>query len=236
MISGNISVQPKNLSQQVVDLIGRRVVAGQYPEGEKLPVESQLCAEFGVSRPVMREATKVLIAKGLLTSKPKVGTTVKPKHNWNLLDPDVIDWTIQALPERDFLDMLFDVRYAIEPEASAMAAGNATPDDLEAIAKAVAGMEAATSPAELLQPDLRFHKSVMDATHNDLMRYIGNALHAALAASITLTSRHPDTMALSVPRHRAVFEAIAEGDQNKARQCSQILLRESRQDFEDLQA
>ncbi len=234
MISDTPYIQPKNLSQQVVNLIGRRIISGHYQVGEKLPVENQLCAEFGVSRPIMREATKVLMAKGLVVSKPKVGTTVKPKSAWNLLDPDVIEWTIQSLPERDFLDMLFDVRIAIEPEASAMAAKNATPEDRRAIADALAGMKTAKNAAEMLKPDLCFHQSVMDATHNDLMRYIGNALHAALAASISLTSRHPDTMALTIPRHEAVYEAIAEGDQEKARECSKILLLESRQDFEDL--
>lgn len=235
MIPGTHYIQPKNLSQQVVSLIGRRIISGHYTAGEKLPVENQLCAEFGVSRPIMREATKVLMAKGLVVSKPKIGTTVKPKSFWNLLDPDVIEWTIQSLPARDFLDMLFDVRIAIEPEASAMAAKNAVPEDLKAIADALDGMKAANCAADMLEPDLRFHQAVMDATHNDLMRYIGNALHSALAASISLTSRHPDTMALTIPRHQAVYEAIAEGDQDNARECSKMLLLESRQDFEDLQ-
>src|SRR5690606_28210460 len=110
MIPGSLYPQARNLSQQVVNLIGQRIISGHYKAGEKLPVENQLCMEFGVSRPIMREATKVLMAKGLVVSKPKVGTTVKSKSCWNLLDPDVIDWTIQSLPAQDFLDMLFDVR------------------------------------------------------------------------------------------------------------------------------
>lgn len=235
MIPGSLYPQARNLSQQVVNLIGQRIISGHYKAGEKIPVENQLCMEFGVSRPIMREATKVLMAKGLVVSKPKVGTTVKSKSCWNLLDPDVIDWTIQSLPAQDFLDMLFDVRIAIEPEASAMAAKNANPEDLKVIANALAGMKAATCAAEMLEPDLHFHKAVMDATHNDLMRYIGNALHSALAASISLTSRHPDTLTLTIPRHQAVYEAIAEGAPDHARECSKMLLLESRHDFEDLQ-
>ncbi|HEX7028249.1 MAG TPA: FadR/GntR family transcriptional regulator [Gammaproteobacteria bacterium] len=227
-------VQLKNLNEQIAERLGREIVSGDTPEGGRLPVEAELCERFGVSRPVIREVTKTLASKGLIASKPRVGTVVRSRRYWNLLDPEVLDWLIQALPESRFLDMLFEVRMTIEPAAAALASVNATEDDIAAIADAYRGMAAARTPEELLEPDIRFHQAVMDATHNELMSYIGNTLHAALAVSIRLTSRHPDTYDLSLPRHEAVYNAIAKRDAAAARAAVENLLRESRKDFEVL--
>lgn len=226
------AVQFKNLNGQIAEQLGREIVAGTVAEGAKMPIEADLCERFNVSRPVIREVTKTLASKGLVTSRPRVGTVVRPRPHWNLLDPEVLDWLIRALPEGRFLDMLFEVRLAIEPAAAALAATNASEADIEAIGEAYRAMAAAQTREALLDPDIRFHQGVMDATHNELMSYIGNTLHGALAASIRLTSRHPDTYELSLPRHEAVYEAIAERDAVEARAAAETLLRESRKDFE----
>jgi DNA-binding FadR family transcriptional regulator len=227
-------VRLKNLNGQIAERLGQAIVSGNISEGERLPVEAELCEQFGVSRPVIREVTKSLASKGLITSKPRVGTVVRPRRHWNLLDPEVLDWLIRALPESRFLDMLFEVRLAIEPHAAALAAANATEQDIAEIAGAYREMAAARTREELLKPDIRFHQSIMDATHNELMSYIGNTLHFALAASIRLTSRHPNTHELSLPRHEAVYKAIAKRDAAEARAATENLLRESRKDFEAL--
>jgi DNA-binding FadR family transcriptional regulator len=225
-------LQLKNLNGQIAERLGREIVSGVIREGGRLPVEAELCERFGVSRPVIREVTKTLASKGLITSRPRVGTVVRDRRHWNLLDPEVLGWLIRSLPENRFLDLLFEVRMAIEPAAAALAAVNATEPDIMDIENAYRRMEAARSPAELLEPDIRFHQAIMDATHNELMSYIGNTLHAALARSIELTSRHPDTHRLSLPRHEAVFKAIAARDAATARIASENLLRESRGDFD----
>ncbi len=228
------AVPLKNLNGQIAERLGREIVSGAIPEGGRLPVEAELCERFGVSRPVIREVTKTLASKGLITSKPRVGTVIRARRHWNLLDPDVLDWLIRALPESRFLDLLFEVRMAIEPSAAALAAINASAEDIAEIADAWRQMAAARTPEALLEPDIRFHQSIMDATHNELMCYIGNTLHAALAVSIRLTSRHPDTHKLSIPRHEAVFNAIAARDAATARTAAENLLRESRKDFDSL--
>jgi DNA-binding FadR family transcriptional regulator len=225
-------VQLKNLNGQIAERLGREIVSGTIAEGARLPVEAELCERFGVSRPVIREVTKTLASKGLIAARPRIGTVVRDRRHWNLLDPEVLDWLIRALPESRFLDMLFEVRLAIEPAAAALAAANATEQDIAKIADTYRQMAAARTPAELLEPDIRFHQSVMDATHNELMSYIGNTLHAALAVSIQLTSRHPDTYELSLPRHEAVYKAIAARDAVAARTAAETLLQESRRDFD----
>lgn len=226
------SFQPRNLNAQLVDLLGQRIVQGHYKIGEQLPVEAELCSEFGVSRPIMREVTKILSAKGLLASRPRVGTLVKNRACWNMLDSDVLTWVTRALPPAEFLDMLFDARLAIEPSAAELAAQKASEADIENIRQAYEGMAAAKNIEESLEPDIRFHQAVMDATHNDVIRYIGHTLHNALAISIRLTNWNAEIHALSLPRHEAIYLAIAKRNVKAAGDASRILLRESRRDFD----
>lgn len=226
------SLQPKNMNAQIVDMLGLRIIQGYYKEGQKLPVESELCVEFGVSRPIMREATKILSAKGLLVSRPRVGTVVKPRSSWNMLDREVLDWVTRALKPGTFLDMLFEARMSIEPSAAMLAAQKATKKDLNIIRLAYEDMARACTTAETIDPDIRFHQAVMDATHNDVIRYIGHTLHSALAISFQLTNWHADIHELSLPRHEAVYLAIAARDADAAAEASKILLQESRLDFD----
>lgn len=223
--------KPRNLTEQLVDTLGRRIVAGDYPVGGRLPSEQFFGAEFAVSRPVLREVTKVLMAKGLVESRSRIGTTVRRREAWSMLDPDVLRWTIETLPETAFIDFLFETRMVYEPGAAALAARQADAADLARIAAAYEAMEEAGSAADLLDPDLEFHLAIVDATKNPFLAHIGRTLHNALRVSIELTSRHPETHELSLPRHKAVCEAILARDGLRAAQAMQVLLEESRRDF-----
>lgn len=226
-----MSLKPRNLTQQIVDTLGRRIVSGDYPVGERLPSEQNFGEEFEVSRPILREVTKVLMAKGLVESRSRVGTTVRARENWSMLDPDVLRWTMQSLPEQDFIDFLFDTRMVYEPGAAALAAKNASEDDLDRIRAAYEAMEEAETTPELMDPDLEFHQAIVDATQNPFLAHIGRTLYNALRFSIELTSRHPETHELSLPRHKAVCDAIAGRDNAGAARAMQALLEESRRDF-----
>jgi DNA-binding FadR family transcriptional regulator len=222
--------QRKSMHGRIVQELGMRIVSGGIAPGERLPAEPSLCEAYGVSRPVLREATRVLVAKGLVVSKPRVGSVVRARDEWHMLDPDVLVWTISHLPEGEFFRSLMTVRQIIEPAAAALAAISATADDIARIGAAYERMESAQTPAELLDPDLEFHRAVMSATHNDMLAYIGNMLSLALTESIKLTSRHPNTHALSLPRHKAIFTAIANRDALAARQASVVQLDNARAD------
>lgn len=216
---------------QIVRDLGMRIVSGEYKPGERLPAEATLCAAYDVSRPVLREATRVLVAKGLVVSKQRAGAIVRPRSDWHLLDPDVLYWLIQTKPQGEFVETLLTVRRIFEPAAAALAARVATPEKLRDIAEAYAGMEAATTPEELLEPDLAFHRRIAEATGNDLLAYIGNMLSLALRESIKLSSQHPDTHALSLPRHKAILTAILNRDSLAARQATLVQLEETREDI-----
>ena len=92
-------------------------------------------------------------------------------------------------------------------------------------------MEAARTPEELLEPDLAFHRRIAEATNNDLLAYIGNMLSLALRESIKLSSQHPNTHALSLPRHKAILTALLNRDPLAAQQATLVQLKETRDDI-----
>jgi DNA-binding FadR family transcriptional regulator len=221
----------KSMHPQIVRDLGMRIVAGEFPPGARLPAEAELCASYAVSRSVLREATRVLVAKGLVVSKQRAGAIVRPRSDWHLLDPDVLYWLIQTKPAPEFVETLMTVRRIFEPAAAALAARVATDEQLRGISEAYAGMESARTPQELLEPDLAFHRRIAEATGNDLLAYIGNMLSLALRESIILSSKLPNTHALSLPRHKAILTALLNHDPLGARQATLVQLEETREDI-----
>jgi DNA-binding FadR family transcriptional regulator len=221
----------KSMHPQIVRDLGMRIVSGEFAPGGRLPGEAALCGQFKVSRSVLREATRVLVAKGLVVSRQRAGVIVRPRSDWHLLDPDVLYWLIQSQRTGEFLATLMTVRRIFEPAAAALAARVASDEQLQGIAEAYAGMEAAGTPEELLEPDLAFHRRIAEATGNDLLAYIGNMLSLALRESIKLSSTLPNTHALSLPRHKAILTALVHRDALAARQATLVQLEETREDI-----
>ena len=217
-------VPSKSQHALIVQQLGLKIVSGEFPENEKLPSSTELCEEFQVSRPVSREAIRVLNSKGLTYSRPKVGTVVRPKEEWHLLDPDVLFWLIQSTPENDFFKTLSTVRRVLEPELAYIAASTATDEDIAHIKKAYDGMEKAQTPEEFMQPDIDFHLAIAKATHNDLLAYMSRMLVLPLQQSIQVTSLRPNLQTHSLPRHKAILTAIENKDPLSARLASLVQL------------
>ncbi len=225
-------LQKRALHGQIVDEIGRRIVSGVLQPGKPLTSESGLCAEMGVSRTVLREAFRVLGDKGLIEARPKAGTLVTHPERWNFLDRDVIAWKLGSGVTADFIADLYELRHLIEPVAAALAACRATPDDLRRLKSAYVDMEAAGDDGRaLLEPDLRFHRSIIDATGNPLVASLGHLIEAALEANFQLSVGTPRGQRQSMPRHKAVLDAIANGDANAARIAMRQLIEDSKQDL-----
>ena len=136
----------KSMHARIVRTLGMRIVAGEFAPGERLPTEAVLLAEYDVSRPVLREAVRVLVAKGLVLSKQRAGAVVRPRSEWHLLDPDVLYWLIQTKPQAEFVDTLLTARRVFEPATAALAAKVATDESLPGVAEAYARMEEAETP------------------------------------------------------------------------------------------
>ncbi len=198
--------------------IGRRIVTSVYPEGSSLPRESVLAAEFEVSRQAMREALKVLAAKGLVTSRRRIGTSVLPRASWNLLDPDVLAWHTPDTIRKDFLDDLIELRHAIEPTAAALAARRIDAERLARMKAALDGMrDNVDNEPAYLEADAEFHAALLAASGNSLFERLSTIIGPILSVSFKLQAEASWRLRIGVEEHAAVYEAIAQGDERRAR-------------------
>lgn len=202
-----------NVTRRIANDLGRAIVTQRFTADTGFPFEAQLCEQYGASRPVVREAVKMLTAKGLLRARQRAGTVVQPEDSWNLLDPDVLRWLL----EREFsIDLLIDfteMRMAIEPRAAGLAANGATEPQRAAIVKAIDRMFAAEQgDDDPLEADIAFHRAVIEASNNRFMRQFTDLSEATLRFSIRRTNAYAGVSRASAIDHRRVADAIVAGD------------------------
>ena len=205
-----------SLSTQICRELGRRIVAGHLREGELIDDETRLSERFGVSKPVIREAVKLLVGKGMLEVRRGHGTRVRRRASWALLDDDVLAWHQAIEPRSDFLRQLMDVRQVIEPKAAAWGARTATEPQVDAIRLAHAKMKAAPSVQDFVVADALFHRSVLRAANNEVLMAMEGVIFSSLLSSIRLTNTDPRENKRSIPLHAAVLNAIEARDANAA--------------------
>jgi DNA-binding FadR family transcriptional regulator len=215
-----------NLTRRIVDVLGRAIVTEQFSPAAPFPVEAQLCTQYGASRTVVREAVKMLTAKGLLRARQRAGTVVEPEDSWNLLDPDILRWML----EREFsIDLLIDfteVRMAIEPRAAGLAAHSANGPQRRAIVAAMARMDAAErGEDDSLEADIAFHHAVLMASNNRMIRQFRDLTEATLRISIRRTNQYAGVARASAVDHARVGEAIIKGEPARARELMGNLLQ-----------
>lgn len=219
------SLQRQNLSEQVVHQIGLSIMRNDFKPGDTLSSEPELSLQFNVSRPVMREALKILSAKGLIESRPKTGTRVRPRAEWNILDPEVINWLYEVGPDRSFLDALCEVRLMFEPIAARLAAARATGEEVKTIEECYRRMEeGVNSPEAYIPADLAFHAAICAAAHNEMLQKITATLAPSLQVSRVVTSRLPGANLAAMPVHQAVMEAIRKRDERAAEESMHKLV------------
>ena len=206
-----------SLTQQIVQDLGIAIVTSKFSGKDGFPIEAEICARYSASRSVVREAIKILNAKGLLIARPRRGTSVRPESEWNLLDPDVLFW---MLKRRFNLPLLIDftrARLAIEPAAAAEAARTATEEQQENMKRALARMaEAARGSLDPLETDVDFHLSILEASNNQFFYHMSPVVETALRFSIRFTNRQLRQRVASLEEHRVILDAILARDQARA--------------------
>ena len=219
----------RGLHGAVVHDIGVRIVRGDLAPGDLLPNEEELSGELAVSRTVLREAIKVLAAKRLVESRPKTGTRVRERRDWNLLDPDVLAWQIEAGPDVEFLGQALEVRRMIEPAAARLAAERATGEQIAALYEAYEGMAAAGDDLDaFMQPDLRFHSVLLEACQNELLEHMSEIFTAVLRTIFSYSSSLSHTYPRAARRHKAIVKAIEARDPDAAEQAVLRLIDETK--------
>jgi DNA-binding FadR family transcriptional regulator len=219
----------------VVDAIGRWILGGTYAPDDLLPREDDLAEQLGVSRTSIREAVKVLSAKGLLQARRRVGVRVRDRDDWNLLDPQVLSWHPDVGRDEALITSLIEARRIIEPAAAALAAKRATAADLARIEQAYLGMERnlRTNLEACCEADLKFHVSVVAASHNVVLKGLTGTIEAALRATFAITNRRlASAQSRALSAHRAVFECVRMRDADGARLATVELLEIAARDLD----
>src|SRR5690242_9075688 len=217
----------RNLHGQIVHTIGKQILRGDLRPGDPIPMPHDLPA----SRTAVREAIKVLAAKGLVEARPKTGTRVRSRDAWNLLDPDVLAWRQDGVPPVRFVRSVTELRGIIEPGAAGLAASRASSTDLATIERAYHDMEAAV-PVDramdvhaFVDADTRFHTAILQAAGNDILEQLAHVVSIALRASFEVTTRIPGSARSTLPRHRAVLEGIKNRSPKNAATAMRTLIK-----------
>ncbi len=213
-----------NITQTIVDDLGSGIVTGRF-DNTPFPSEQALADTYGAARTVTREAVKMLAAKGLISSRPKLGIRIEPEDTWNLLDADVLDWLLQRDFSIDTVIEFTQFRLGIEPNAARLAALNAGDAAKAELADIIRQMYAAEAAQEdSLEADIAFHVAILSASGNRFCRqmrdFISIALTYAIRRSTTLAGPHVTAAA----EHETVARAIIAGDADGAERAMHTLI------------
>jgi DNA-binding FadR family transcriptional regulator len=211
--------------------LGNKIVSGRFKPGAVLEGEVAASGQRNVSRSAYREAVRILVAKGLVESKPKLGTRVSAMSRWHLLDPDVISWIFSAQPNNDQLSALFEMRGIVEPEVAALAAKRRTKEQLAEMTAALADMKhyKLHTPKGRLA-DRKFHAALLAASGNPFLMSLNSSMDAAVAWTTVFKYRNHSLERDSMPDHVKVHEAVAAGNVTAARRAMHELVELAFQD------
>lgn len=215
----------KSLYTKVAHDLGQRIVRGDYRPGALLPNEAECGQIYKVSRTAVREAVKMLSAKGLIQSRPKIGSRVEPRASWNLLDRDVLGWYCESVDFQKFAHDVQLIRFMIEPEAAALAASHRTQAQLAEIAEAYQAMaEGVDDEAAWNAADVRFHLAVLNASGNEFIPPFGRVIESLLANLFSVTVGYLRNRLKVLPLHEAILDAIRAKKPDGARRAVRRLL------------
>lgn len=236
MTKNALPKRKNNVTQQIVETLGRRIVSGVMVPVETVLFEQDLIDEFGASRNVVREAVKTLAGKNLVVSARKRGTSVRPAEEWNLLDPQVIDWMIaETSTNEGLIKALSELRQIVEPEAAAWAARRASATQILQLFECYEQMVANVDDAALsVHWDAEYHKVLLAASGNPLLRSLAKAIERLLRSNFSLFTYLNEGYIRNIPDHLWIAEAIRDRDPDLARQRTQTLLSKNESDIEEL--
>jgi DNA-binding FadR family transcriptional regulator len=211
--------------------LGIAIVSGRYAPGDLLEGEVVSSEQLAVSRTAYREALRILAAKGLIDARPKVGTRINPRHRWNFLDPDVLEWIFQGEPDEHVLNALFELRDLVEPVAAALAARRRSPAQLAALREALNDMRFHTLATDAGQnADRAFHSTLLEATQNPFLISLATGVGAAIHITTVFKQRNEPLRRNPMPDHERVYEAIAARNSAHAHSAMRGLIRLARID------
>jgi GntR family transcriptional repressor for pyruvate dehydrogenase complex len=220
----------ERLADKVANSLLESIVSGRIAIGERLPSERELCERFGVSRPVVREAVRSLIAKGLLSGHAHRG------HVVTAFGRDAVTESLTFYLRGRRLDYtkLMEVRMLIETENAGLAAERASPEQAEAVLAAASHLRASEDVQEAVLDDIAFHRAVATATDNEFLEILQDSLREALITVQLPTLADPKAVASARRAHERIAAQIAGQDPQGAREAMRKHLQEGSRGMETL--
>ncbi|WP_158838877.1 MULTISPECIES: FadR/GntR family transcriptional regulator [unclassified Streptomyces] len=216
----------RGLHGQLVQQLGQMIVSGDLGADRPL-VPEEIGQRFEVSRTVVRESLRVLEAKGLVSARPNVGTRVRPVSDWNLLDPDIIEWRAFGPQRDDQRRELSELRWTIEPLAARLAAGHGREEVQQRLCDMVEIMSHAMAQGDALtysRADTEFHALLIQIADNRMLEHLSGIVSAALQVSggpVTACDRPNEA---SLAQHARIVDALGTGDGTAAEAAMRQLL------------
>ena len=234
-VSDNRIYPNAGIHGRIVHEMGGEIGSGVLNPGDRLPNDAELTERFEASRTAVREALKVLSSKGLIEARQRAGTFVRPRDDWDLLDPDVLSWLTPENIGEQLVDDLMEMREVVEPIAARYAAERATEEDLAAIEDAYARMERNADNVDgFYEADRTFHLSVLAACHNQFISRLSSVVGTILALTFRIQSRADAVLEIGLPAHREVAERIRAGDKRGAEKAMRATLLQGRKNLDDV--
>ena len=228
----NVGVQG-GLVDRVVNEIQRVIVSGELELGMKLLPERDLADQLGVSRTVVREAVRILVAKGLLETKPGVGTIVRQVTTEQIVEP--LSLLLQTQKVGVSIEHLHQVRRMLEVEIAGLAAIQATEEDITELSELLTEMESVTDiPESFAARDADFHQGLARTTYNPLLIILLDSIRDLMQEVRLMVTRHPDLTKRVMPDHRRILERVAARDPEGARQAMEDHLEHARRFQQEL--
>ncbi len=222
----------ERLVDRVVNEIENLIIEGQLQPETKLPPERELAEQLGVSRTVVREAVRILVTKGLLETRPGVGTLVRQMTREQVVGPLHMLLRNHTNGEVSF-DQLYQVRSILEVEIAGLAALQATEPEIANLKKVTASMEGAQDDPELLAVyDADFHSALAKMTHNPLLAILVDSIRDLLQEYIARVTPYLDPRQENLPLHRKLLERIEARDEEGSRQAMRENLDQMRRNTE----
>ena len=216
-------IQRRSLVDIVVERLQTEIAAGTWAIGQRIPSEAELVAQFGVSRPSVREGVRALAQLGLLETRQGDGTYVIAS------DPTAVALR-RTLRDADPREVM-RVRRALDVLAAREAAENRSPADLTVIETELVARNAAARRDDqdvFIAHDIAFHLAVVVAAHNDLLAGIYASFDSSLHNAVTANAvGSMSIVATSADRHEALFHAIRNQDPDAAQAAALGVVEQS---------
>lgn len=226
-------IEKGTLLARLVAEVRGQVISGRLAADQQLPTEAVMAAEFGVSRPLLREALSELRAEGFIATINGRGSFVRHPTESDLVASFARQLSVSAVAAPDLTaDHLYEARSTIEAATAELAASRATPESIAELGQLLQSMrDSHSDPAAYTASDVGFHVAIARASGNVLFPTLLSPIVSYIVAGVFESHGFESAVRAGIADHERILAAIADRDPDRARQAMVEHLRASRKLF-----